>query len=383
MLRKAITLCLACLAVAAALVTGACAAPEPPQGIIVIGWDGAQRAHAQEMLAAGELPALAALSAEGSMVEVDVNAGATDTKTGWTQILTGYAPDKTGVYSNSKYQPIPEGYSVFERVETFFGPDNIVTMAIVGKKDHVDADPPRKVPYEKWLRQQKRGKAREQRAPGQTTQLNGGQLIEENGEKFVLIPGKPWLNAKGHMDLFQNGLIENDKVGETALAKLDEVKDKRFLLFVHFAEPDHSGHKNGENSQEYSNGIKSDDEWTGKIIARLKELGVYDKTLVYVAVDHGFNEGTTGHRYAPYVFLGTNDNTFVRTQGDRADIGATVLKRFGMDLSTITPALDGIPYDEQAAERRAPAEKPAAPKAGKRKGGAARQPRQQPAVEAQ
>ncbi|HUT60151.1 MAG TPA: hypothetical protein VNA25_20080, partial [Phycisphaerae bacterium] len=40
--------------------------------------------------------------------------------------------------------------------------------------------------------------------------------------------------------------------------------------------------------------------WTGKIIDKLKQLGLYDKTTVYVTADHGFDEDGKGHKYAPY-----------------------------------------------------------------------------------
>lgn len=333
-------------------------AAEPPRNILVIGWDGAQRDHMKEMVARNELPNLVALSSEGSLVDVDVTSGATDTKAGWTQILTGYKPRTTGVFSNSRYQPIPEGYSVFERLESFFGPDNIVTMGIIGKKGHVDNDAPRHIPYDQYQTMLDQARKRERKAAG-IADLAQGKVVEENGQKFVDLPGKPWYNASKHMDLFLNGLNKNSVVTSTALQKLEENKDKRMFLFIHFAEPDHAGHAKGENSQEYTDALKDDDACTGKILQKLKDLGIYDQTLVYVVVDHGFNEGQTGHSYAPYVFVGTNDKTFVRKEGAREDIAAQVLKRFGMDLKAIQPALDGIPYDEQAPERKAPATKPA------------------------
>lgn len=337
-------------------------AADSGKNVILIGWDGSQRNHVNEMIQRNELPNLVALAKEGTMVNIDVISGATDTKAGWTQILTGYAPEKSGVYSNSKYQPIPVGYTIFERVEKALGPDNVETRAMIGKKGHVDADAPTKVPYEQWLKREQKQKKIDKAKPG-LGNLAGGKIVEENGEKFVVTPGKPYYNTKDHMDMFVNGLLENEKVGETALKNLEQCKDKRFLFFVHFAEPDHSGHQKGENSQEYSNALKSDDEWTGKIIAKLKELGIYGKTLVYVVVDHGFNEGQSGHSYAPYVFLATNDKQITRKAGVREDIAPTVLERFGIDLAKIEPPLDGIPLDKPAPERLAPAEKPGAPAA--------------------
>ena len=168
------------------------------------------------------------------------------------------------------------------------------------------------------------------------------------------MPGGPYFNAKDNIDLFVNGLIVNEKVGAAAMDQLEKCKDKRFFIFVQFIQPDKNGHKFGENSLEYSDGIKSDDFWTGKIIDKLKELKIYDKTLVYVTADHGFDIGKKSHSYAPYVFLATNDKK-VNRNGTREDVAPTVLKRFGMDLSKIEPRLDGIPLDEPAPERKAPA----------------------------
>lgn len=333
------------------------AAEDSGKNVIYIGWDGAQCAHVKEMLAAGELPVLAALAKEGAMVDIDVVTGATDTKAGWSQIATGYAPEKSGVYSNGRYQPIPEGYSIFERVEKALGPENVATVAFIGKKGHVDGDAPEKVPYEQWLKKQKRQKKIDQAKPGLGDLVPGGRIVEENGQKSVEIPGKPWYITRQHMDIWVNGLLENEKVGTMAIEELGKRKDHRFLFFVHFAEPDHSGHKHGENSQEYSDALKLDDLWTGKIISELKELGVYDKTLVYVVVDHGFNEGQSGHSYAPWVFLATNDK-LVNRDGVREDIAPTILKRFGIDLASLDPPLDGIALDEPAPLRKAPTEKP-------------------------
>jgi hypothetical protein len=333
---------------------------EGPKNIVVIGWDGAQRAHVQEMITRNELPHLTALSKQGKLIDIDVTNGATDTKAGWTQILTGYSCDITGVYGNGRYQPIPEGYSVFERLETFFGPDNIATLAIIGKKGHVDNDAPRRIDYDKWQAAEEKQKKIDTKKPG-LGNLQGGKIVEEGGKKYVDIPGKPWYTASRHMDLFVNGLLENKKVAARAMEELDKHKDKRFFMFVHFADPDHSGHKHGENSRQYSEAIADDDAWTGKIIARLKDLGLYESTLVYVVVDHGFNEGEKGHRYAPYVFLGTNDAAVMR-DGDRMDIAPTILKRFGVNLSTLQPALSGKPLDEPAVRVIAPAENPNAPK---------------------
>jgi hypothetical protein len=166
----------------------------------------------------------------------------------------------------------------------------------------------------------------------------------------VAFPGKPYFNAAKSMDVFLNGLGENEKVGTKTVEHLTKYRSKRFFFFVHFAEPDHAGHSHGENSQQYTDAMKSDDAWTGRIIAKLKELGIYDKTLVYVTADHGFDEGRTTHSNAPYIFLATNDPK-VNRNGDRMDIAPTILKRFDLNLSKIEPSIDGVPLDEPTSVR--------------------------------
>ncbi len=309
--------------------------PAPVRNIILIGWDGAQREHVRECLQRGELPNLARLIREGKIVAIDI-LRTTDTKAGWTQILTGYEPEKTGVFSNGRYQPIPKGYTIFERLEEHFGADNIATVAVIGKKGNVDADPPTKVlagPIEQRARQ-----GRTQAAQ----RLRQGKIVVENGVRYLVEPGKPFYHASQSMDVFINGLMRDDVVGARTLEMLERYKDRRFFFFVHFAEVDHQGHQYGENSKQYNDALISGDRWLGRIVQKLKELNLYDRTLIYVTADHGFDEGMKTHSDAPYVFLATNDKGIVR-RGTRADIAPTILERFGIDLRRIAPPLDGHP----------------------------------------
>lgn len=310
---------------------------ERPRNIILIGWDGAGRDRVKECLAKGQLPNLKKLASEGALVAIDI-LRTTDTKAGWAQILTGYEPEKTGVFSNAQYQPIPKGYTVFERLEEHFGHDKFVTVAVIGKKGNVDADPPKKKPVRNLAKEREQiAKAKKQKkAKAQW------QLIIENGKKYWYIPGKPYYNAVSSMDVFINGLIEDEKVGSKTLELLEKYKDKPFFFFVHFAEVDHKGHKFGENSKEYKEALISADTWLGKIIEKLKELKIYDKTLIYVTADHGFDKGLKSHKDAPYVFLATNDPKIIR-RGERKDIAPTILDRSGVDLQKIAPPLDGHP----------------------------------------
>jgi len=284
------------------------------KNVIVMGWDAAQRNHLYEMLAReGELPNLKALFAEGALVNITVIDHHTDTKAGWTQINTGYRWWRTGVFANNIfYHAIPDGYTVFERVKAYFGSDHVYTAMVTGKK---------------------------------------GPLIWP--EAPVSQTGYPYNNARPEIDMFDVAGRAANETGPVMLQALDNWRSsgkERFYGFLHFREPDNLGHSYGENSPQYEDGIRMDDEWLGNVVQKLKEMGVYQDTLIYVVPDHGFDEGTTRHRNAPYVWLATND---VRVKGnedrswcDLVDVAPTALYGMGLNLAEIDPPLDGYPLQE-------------------------------------
>ena len=345
------------------------ASGDRPQNIILFGWDGAQREHVKQCLSRKELPNLQKLIDEGTFVEIDIE-GTTDTKAGWSQILSGYYPEVTGVYSNSQYQPIPKGLSIFERLEAHFGADKFVTVAVIGKSGNVGAAAPKKskATEENQSSQAGETKAGRKKAAGnQAKQANPkkkrqpqGNIVVDSGIRYSVIPGQPYYIAKNSMDLFENGLKEDEKVGARAIELLEKYKDEPFFFFVHFAEVDHAGHKNGENSKEYNDALISNDLWTGKIICKVRELGLSDKTEFYVTADHGFNEDEKGHSFAPYVFLATN-NKKVNRNGRRQDVAPAIMEAFGLNLSELKPELDGVSLTRP--DNRAPAK--IVPKTGK------------------
>ncbi len=369
------------LAIAAPVVAGP---TNRPPNVILVGWDGAQRAHVHECLQRGELPTLQSLQRVGALVDIDVVSGATDTKAGWTQILTGYDPEITGVFSNGRYRDVPEGYSVFERLKKAFG-TNFACVAVIGKLHHCgEIEPPFKKPLptnampEAAAGMRRSGRAvttttnapaRRRRAAGAAEtaevlqpgagRIQRGRVVEEGGVKYLVFEGSPYYTMHKACDVWEYGLMEDDKVGQRTLELLERYKDRPFFFFVHFASVDHQGHRYGENSREYNDALISNDRWTGRILDKVRELGLADRTFVYVTADHGFDEGARSHRYAPYVFLATNDPE-VRRNGMRQDVAPTILDRFGLDLSSFQPPLSGESLRKPATRsvRTAPEQRP-------------------------
>jgi len=297
-----------------------------PKNVILISWDGVQRDHLNELLDDGKLPNLKALSEEGAMIPIEITTHKTDTKAGHTQMLTGYTPEVTGVYSNVRYGPIPEGLSLFERLEDYYGKDNVVTIALTGKTDHIGSLPAGKRPEGRVLR-----------AAGKRQGKMKGPRRE-----IIDCPAEPWNLVKNHMDVWDGDKGRNaSKVGPQALNYLDEYGKKRFFFFLHFSDPDSKGHAFGENSDEYSNAIITCDTWLGEIRNRLKELGIDQNTLIYVTSDHGFDEGKKTHGNAPYVWLATNDSDLIAKEGDQMDIAPTILERLGIDVAIFQPVMPG------------------------------------------
>lgn len=285
---------------------------------VVIGWDGTQRDHFWECYNAElpecseGLPNVAAVFGD-SMFDIVITSGETTTKPGWAQIFSGYNADTLGIYSNGDYQPIPAGYTVFEKIENNFGAANVVTMFVSGKSTNT-----------------------------------GGACVGEETTKFGSIvledKGQPWCNAKNGMDYYENDLRLNEIVGNRALELLElHQNDLIFAAFI-FREPDVIGHIASENSYRYTEALVELDMWLGVIVDKLVELGMYETTNLYFVSDHGFDEGGTRHGNAPFTVLGTTDPSILHG-GDRMDLGVSFLANYGITLEAegSIPAVDGYP----------------------------------------
>ncbi|MCX7920017.1 MAG: alkaline phosphatase family protein [bacterium] len=300
-----------------------------PKNVILISWDGLDRSVVNELLEKRELINLARLIREGSIQEIEVVGHLTCTKPSHAEMLTGLSADQTGVYSNTKFQPIPEGYTIFERLQNHFGgKDKIRTIMVTGKLAHVGARGPEEV--QKSLNQKK--KKAKQQADSQVPTGVDATIVSVKGEPFYL--------TKNHLDICDIAQRNADEVGTLSLKYLAQDTQTRFFAFLHFSDPDHAGHRFGIDSKEYRDAAIACDEQLGKILTYLKEQRIYNQTLMYVMTDHGFDEHSKSHRFAPHSWLVTNDKKVTRG-GIIADVPATIMVRFGIDISKLEPKLIG------------------------------------------
>jgi predicted AlkP superfamily pyrophosphatase or phosphodiesterase len=306
---------LLCLLILRAEVQGAADPPSPPASgarplnALLISWDGFDRSVVKELLAQQKLPNVAALISEGSLQDINVTGHATSTKPSHADMLTGLAPSVTGVVTNEQYQPIPEGYTIFERLQQHFGgPAHIRTIMVTSKANNLGGHGPPE-------------------APDASSASNKGE---------------PYYLTRRHLDVFDSANRRAPQVGPLCIEYLNRFKDQRFFAFFHFADPDAAGHASGIDSAEYRSAAMACDDWLGKIVECLKSEGIYDRTLVYVVTDHGFDPHSRNHNHAPDSWLATDDKA-VTHGGILADVPATILARLGVDVGRLEPRLVGTP----------------------------------------
>ncbi len=311
-------LCAAMAAVGLASVVAGCGSgtqrppePEPPappprpppvnvpttDQMVLICWDGAQMAHTRDLLLRGLLPNLQALLNGGELVATTITTHGTETTAAHAEMLTGYPPDVTGVHSLADHQPIPRELTVFHRLKRQLGAQKITTV---------------------W--------------------------VSSNSQRLSSEPGGPWHEARQDVDVWDDGWHRpNWKTGRLCLDYLraHARPDAGFFFFLHFREPDHSGHQHGENSPEYDAALIDDDKWLGRVRDTLEELGAGSTTAVLVVTDHGFREGQRNHKNAPDAWLATGWAPVKR--GNQRDLAPTILSAFGVDPDPFAPALPGQP----------------------------------------
>lgn len=97
-----------------------------------------------------------------------------------------------------------------------------------------------------------------------------GPLIEKDAISFVVA------GPDGDNDNF---------CADTATALI--VKEKPLLTFIHFSEPDNTGHKIGHRTPAYYAELEDLDKRIGKIVDAVKKAGIANETVIILSADHG------------------------------------------------------------------------------------------------
>lgn len=103
--------------------------------------------------------------------------------------------------------------------------------------------------------------------------------------------------------------------------------------------PDHFGHANGFDSDEYYQSLKEIDRALGQIIQYVKNAGFYDKTIFIISSDHGGDGKIHGGKTlkemeTPFVILGRNIKKGFEVSEFmmQYDIAATIAYIFGLEI---------------------------------------------------
>lgn len=220
------------------------------------------------------------------------------TKPQHAQMLTGYSPNTTGVFRNSGAASVPVGYTIYERLKAARGPE-LKTIHIAGRK-YVGMGVTRKA------------------------QRNGA--IDENARRGG--PDK------------RTGVNTTQR----AVPLIAKYAGGPFFFFVHYKEADVTAHLQSVDSAAYREALILIDRELGVLVAALDAHHAMPETSVIVTTDHGF----TGRFHVSRDT--TNLETFVAAlnldldetvSAKLLDVTPTVLDYFGVDMTGLTPPLEG------------------------------------------
>ena len=257
--------------------------------VIVISIDGGKPA----VIAESEMPTLKKMAAEGAVTWQASTIFPSKTLPSHTSMLTGVGPDKHQVLWND-FSPIkgkvkvPTVFSLLRAVDAkavtgmFVCKQKFRHLWIEGTLDTFDFG-----------------------GPIQDTPVAGSPEIEKDKKPAQL-------EAKN------------------ASAWIKEKKPK--LLFVHFADPDTAGHKDGWGSPQQKEAFKVTDQALWQVWTAVKEAGIADSTVILISADHGGHDKTHGlnipdDMIIPWVAWGkgVKANTTISSPVTTYDTAATAL----------------------------------------------------------
>ncbi len=235
--------------------------------IVVFGSDGLRIDFAKVLRKAGA-PALSALNP----AICSLSGGFSVTQPGWAAIWSAMPANFNKAYGNDNYGSMPKNIHILERLMNEFRTNDFYAVWITGKGKNIKGNIPESPHYGVYDSIVNKG------FPG----VYHGDKERPNEEVFHLA-GRALQEAAGH---------------------------DNFAAFVHFHDPDTTGHK----TQDYREYLKAAGRVDAYIDALMKQLPE-DTDIIYCS-DHGFNFKTLGdvessHGFSPWGMVATNADTLV------------------------------------------------------------------------
>lgn len=273
---------------------------------ILIIWDGAQRNHLMELYNTDQLPVLKEMVTAGGLLRTDLiintetclagSGDGYDLETGPANsaIHSGYGYPTMQNQDNMYPNPIPAGYTFFERVKVAY-PD--IRTGMISTKNQI----------------------------------------------FWPLPALE--NAQPAIDYWWVQKTTNIQATTKAIDFLNLYSASPFFMTLHYRTPDEVGHAYGENSIEYTEKLIELDTQLGTIQAQLSALGIAESTTVIVTTDHGFGEGVNDHEACiddnRDIWIASNYpdviNNF-KVPVYQTGINPALFDLFGIDKNLVVPA---------------------------------------------
>ncbi len=124
------------------------------------------------------------------------------------------------------------------------------------------------------------------------------EVFEEAGLPCAIVGEDPILG--GYSATYSTNYYSHPQAEEHFMTlAIDLLRENDFyFVTVYNPVPDHMGHQYGHSSPEYREAIEDVDYHIGRLVENLKELGVYEDTLIVITPDHGMTGRSHGSGYA-------------------------------------------------------------------------------------
>ena len=148
----------------------------------------------------------------------------------------------------------------------------------------------------------------------------------------------------GIRNLFERKLVDLDYNGSTDEKTVEHAlefiaEEKPVFTFIHLDEPDHTGHKQGFDSDEYYEAVEHMDSLVGVILSHIEANNMMDDTIIIFTADHGGNRKSHGGKTLkeveiPWIAYGNG----ILKQGKMEstivtyDTGATIAYLLGLQM---------------------------------------------------